>query len=190
MTRKDVALWLIAIAILFLICVVGERINKHDEQHITESMDYAKTIESINQRMDKLMETEQTTIETVIIEDEPLGTLWDGATSPLEAVVTTSTSQVMEYVGVFTVSAFCSCKLCCGKTDGITASGAKVQEGLTIAADLSVFPFGTVLYLEGIGEREVQDTGNFKGNKLDLYMSSHKTALAFGRQNIKVYVVK
>lgn len=190
MNRKDVALWLFAICILGLICVVGDRLNQHEAQqaHPVDQYiaDLQEQIDIIRKDLNDLKNTKQ----TVIIEDEPLGTLWDGATGLLEASATVSTAKTMEYVGVFNTSAYCACRRCCGKTDGITASGAKVQEGLTIAADLSVFPFGTVLYLDNIGYRTVQDTGNFKGNKLDLYFSSHSEALIFGRQNIKVWIVK
>jgi 3D (Asp-Asp-Asp) domain-containing protein len=47
----------------------------------------------------------------------------------------------------------------CGKTvaNGITASGLLATEGVTVA--MSGLPFGTVIYIEGVGERIVQDRG-------------------------------
>ncbi|MTE25072.1 hypothetical protein GJQ66_12845, partial [Microbacterium sp. ZXX196] len=55
---------------------------------------------------------------------------------------------------------------------GITYSGVKVKRDLysTIAADISVFPIGTVLFIPDYGFGVVADTGSaIKGNKLDLY---------------------
>ena len=40
-------------------------------------------------------------------------------------------------LGEFTVTYYCGCTDCCGKSDGITKSGAKAQEGVTVAVDPS-----------------------------------------------------
>ena len=57
------------------------------------------------------------------------------------------------YAGEFGCTAYCSEKYehICGTGDGITASGAPVQAGVTVAADPNIFPFGTALYIEGVG---------------------------------------
>ena len=54
-------------------------------------------------------------------------------------------------------TAYCACEYCCGKTDGITASGTKATAGRTIAADPSL-PFGTVVVIDG-HEYVVEDRG-------------------------------
>nr|MBS9408334.1 hypothetical protein [Streptococcus oralis] len=54
---------------------------------------------------------------------------------------------------------------------GITYSGVKVKRDLysTIAADLRVFPIGTILFVPGYGYGVVADKGGaIKGNRLDL----------------------
>lgn len=87
--------------------------------------------------------------------------------------------------------------LCCGKwalnrPDGIvyTASGAIAEEGVTIAADWSVYSPGTILYIEGIGERTVQDRGGaISGQKIDVFFNNHEDALHFGRQEIRIKVI-
>ena len=57
------------------------------------------------------------------------------------------------------VTGYCSCPECCGaNASGLTASGTKAQRG-TIAADPSIFPFGTQLNVPGYGEGTVEDTG-------------------------------
>lgn len=74
---------------------------------------------------------------------------------------------------------------------GITRSGAKTVEGVTIAADWRVLPKGTVVWIEGVGKRVVQDTGGaIKGNKIDVYFESEARAMDFGRrQQVKVKIV-
>jgi len=95
-------------------------------------------------------------------------------------------------LGEYKVTAYCSCEKCCGKwADGFTTSGDKATEGITIAADWSVLPEGTIIYIEGIGERVVQDTGGaIKGKRLDLYFENHQDALNFGVQDLEVWEVK
>ena len=90
----------------------------------------------------------------------------------------------------YVITAYCSCVQCCGKNDGITASGAKAVEGVTVAMDKSM-SFGTKIYIDGIGERIVQDRGGaIKGNRIDLYFDSHQEALNFGRQTKEVTIMK
>ena len=98
----------------------------------------------------------------------------------------------------FTATAYCPCEKCCGiwakdRPNGIvyTASGAVAQEGVTIAADWDVLPPGTVVFIDGLGERIVQDRGGgVTGNAVDIYFTDHQTALQFGRQTVRLYIVK
>lgn len=78
----------------------------------------------------------------------------------------------------------------CGKDDGITASGLKVEEGRTLACPPE-YPFGTVINIEGIGERRCEDRGGaIKGNKFDIYMETKTDAFAFGRRNLTAEIVQ
>lgn len=96
-----------------------------------------------------------------------------------------------------TATAYCSCEICCGewalnRPDGIvyTASGAEAVQGVTIAVDWSIYPPGTVLFVEGLGEMIVQDRGGaIQGQKIDVYFESHDAARQFGRQNVRFYIV-
>ena len=98
---------------------------------------------------------------------------------------------------VVVATAYCPCERCCGswalnRPDGIvyTASGAEAVQGVTIAADWSIYPPGTVLFVEGLGEMVVQDRGGaIQGQKIDVYFESHDDALQFGRQNVRFYIV-
>lgn len=84
-------------------------------------------------------------------------------------------------------TAYCGCAKCCGKSDCITASGVKAEEGRTIAADWSVLPCGTHIRIDG-HEYVVEDCG-VKGNVLDIYYERHSTALAQGVQTVTVEVL-
>ena len=89
-------------------------------------------------------------------------------------------------LGVFKLTAYCACGKCCGKSNGITASGAKAVEGVTVAADTR-FPFGTKLIIGG-HEYTVQDRGgSVKGNRIDVFFSSHQSAINFGVQYKEVF---
>lgn len=74
---------------------------------------------------------------------------------------------------------------------GITASGAKVAEGRTIAVDPKVIPMGWWVYIEGLGFRRAEDKGSaVKGNKIDVYFDSEDYAKRFGtKQGYTVYVI-
>lgn len=91
-------------------------------------------------------------------------------------------------------SAYCSCAKCCGKTNGITASGKPANTWYTIAASSS-FKLGTVVYIPYFQNQPnggwfvVQDRGGaIKGNKIDIFMGSHSQALSFGRKSLECYV--
>lgn len=75
---------------------------------------------------------------------------------------------------------------------GVTASGVKTKQGVTIAADWDVLPKGTTVWIEGVGKRVVQDTGSaIKGKKIDVYFLKESDAIEFGRRkNVKVKVME
>ncbi|WP_438431770.1 3D domain-containing protein [Gorillibacterium sp. sgz500922] len=77
---------------------------------------------------------------------------------------------------------------------GITYSGVRVRKGLfsTVAADPSVFPLGTILYIPGYGYGVVADTGSaIKGKKLDLYFETKRQVYErWGKKKVKVSVLR
>lgn len=95
--------------------------------------------------------------------------------------------------GCFTVTAYCPCFECCGKTDGITATGTVAAEGRTVAVDPDVIPYGTTvfIYYENVlvGKYIAEDCGGaIKGNKLDIYFDRHEDALIWGKKSCEVVV--
>jgi 3D (Asp-Asp-Asp) domain-containing protein len=90
------------------------------------------------------------------------------------------------------VTAYCGCEKCCGKWAKYnkTADGHIPKEGVTCAASRKI-KFGTKLKIEGVGIRIVQDRLAIKyDNRIDIYFSSHKRALEFGKKKLKVEIIK
>lgn len=94
-----------------------------------------------------------------------------------------------ESLGDFEITAYCPCTNCCGIwADGITADGTIAKEGVTVAADTDILPFGTKVKING-EIYTVQDTGGaIQGHRIDIFMNDHQAALDFGRQTIEVFV--
>jgi 3D (Asp-Asp-Asp) domain-containing protein len=93
-----------------------------------------------------------------------------------------------EYIGTFTVTHYCPCEKCCGKTDGITFTGVQAQEGRTVAVDPEVIPLGSVVIIDG-QEYIAEDIGGaIKGNRIDKYMESHQDALNAGIVQAEVWI--
>ena len=92
---------------------------------------------------------------------------------------------------LYTVTAYCPCTVCCGKwSGGPTASGKMPVAGVTIAGPRSI-PFGTRVWIEGVGERVVQDRLARKyDSRFDVYFADHTEALRFGKRTLKVRIIK
>lgn len=121
-------------------------------------------------------------------------------TATVNPALTASTTLAKKVQGItptvktFNTSAYCSCAKCCGKTNGITASGAKASQWYTVAAGKG-YKLGTVIYIPALKDKPnggwfvVQDRGGAISNsKLDVYMGSHSAAIQYGRRNVEAYV--
>lgn len=117
-----------------------------------------------------------------------------------EEIIETTTEPQWEW---FEASAYCSCRICCGKyaddrpTDEYGEeivygkAGIPLEEGRSIAADWSILPQGTVVEIEGYGVYTVEDIGGeITGYKIDIYFESHEIANAFGRKTVAIRVLK
>lgn len=104
-------------------------------------------------------------------------------------------------------TSYCHCKKCCSykwftfipyqkkgwlkfrlKHVGVTSSGAVVRPG-SIAADTSIYPYGTIMHVPGYGYGKVEDTGGaVSGRHIDLYRPCHGYARMWGVQRKKVKI--
>lgn len=89
----------------------------------------------------------------------------------------------------FELTAYCACEKCCGKSDGITATGTKATAGRTIAVDPKVIPYGSEVIINGHTYIAEDCGGAIKGNRIDIYFDDHNEALAFGKQFATVYII-
>jgi 3D (Asp-Asp-Asp) domain-containing protein len=89
------------------------------------------------------------------------------------------------------LTAYCSCVECCGKSDGITATGTLAKQGRTIAVDPRYIPYGTEVIIDGVTYIAEDCGGAIKGDRIDVFFSNHQDALNFGVQNkmVKVKVI-
>jgi 3D (Asp-Asp-Asp) domain-containing protein len=92
---------------------------------------------------------------------------------------------------MITVTAYCPCKVCCGKwSGGPTASGKMPVVGVTVAASRTI-PFGTRVYIPGAGWRTVQDRlARRYDSRMDIYFAKHSDALRWGKRTLNVEVIK
>ena len=113
----------------------------------------------------------------------------------LMAVFLTVFHTTEAWADTWKITAYDPCKRCCGKTDGITASGHKGHYGYVACNWLK---FGTRVNIEGLGTFVVEDRGakSLFGSKsnhikhLDVFMNSHKEARQFGVQYREVTVLQ
>lgn len=84
-------------------------------------------------------------------------------------------------------TAYCPCVKCCGKDDGITATGTKATAGRTIAVDPSIFPYGTEITINGHTYIAEDCGGAVKGNRVDIFFNTHQEARNFGVQAVTAY---
>lgn len=105
-------------------------------------------------------------------------------------------------LGEFLITAYCPCEVCCGehgksrpideagKLVVLGSTGTRLEQGVSIAVDPEVIPYGSIVE---IGEEKyvAQDCGGaIQGNRIDIYFESHEEALNFGIKWINVYLVE
>lgn len=173
-TKQHLILCYITFLIIILI-VIGILCCEHKDKRI----------------INKTMETER------IIEEE------DKRTIETETDKEVDTNQATKPVslGSFKLTAYCSCEICCGKwannrpldengNEIVYGSiGERLKEGYSIAVDPSVIAYNSKVIINN-KVYEAQDCGGaIKGNRIDVYFSSHEDALEFGVEYAEVFLL-
>lgn len=139
----------------------------------------------------------------VVPTPEPIQPVETITATPMKAGITfTWGAAAKNYVslGEYKLTSYCACEKCCGYWATIrpkdengkpiiyTASGAVARQGVTVAADTSILPYGTVLLIGG-EEFTVQDCGGgVDGKHIDIYFESHEAAIQFGVQYKEIFI--
>lgn len=160
--KKFIYILLTIVVVVFVIILMPKRKINDDNSTVTTT-----TLLSVESEPETLPQVENTTEVIELIQEEP------------EPEYITET---------FKLTAYCPCMQCCGKTDGITASGTKATEGRTIAVDPNVIPFGTEVIINGHTYIAEDKGGAIKDNRIDVYFDSHQDALEFGVQYADVLI--
>ncbi len=115
-------------------------------------------------------------------------TLTIGSTICLSVPTFAGTKKV--YLGKYTCTAYCGCRKCNGKYYGCrTASGTKPKAGRTIAVDPKKIKLKTKVMVNGKTYIAEDTGGAIKGKRIDIFFSTHKKAMKFGKKKMKVYKV-
>lgn len=97
-------------------------------------------------------------------------------------------------LGKAKITAYCSCKKCCGKwalnrpkdengNDIVYgASGNVLIPGYSVAVDPDVIPYGTKIYINGQEYIAHDCGGKIDGNDIDVYFADHQEAWDFAAQ--------
>lgn len=121
--------------------------------------------------------------------------------TPTEAVEPTTEPQPEKVlIGRYKITAYCSCRICCGswadKRPGGIVYGASGKELKTNHSCASPLPFGTVVEIDGLGTYTVEDrtadwVAKENDNKIiDIYFDNHEEASKFGCKYLDVYEIK
>lgn len=140
------------------------------------------------------VEIEKTVISEVVVQ-EPVNKIVQvqkkvetSRSADLPRTSGTTTTAVIDGE-TYKITAYCSCSKCCDKTTGRTASGTQATAGRTVAAP-SKFAFGTKLNIGGHIYTVEDRGGAIKGNRIDIYVSSHSAALQWGVKYLPVSVTQ
>ncbi|KUP35923.1 hypothetical protein AU387_02685 [Bacillus halotolerans] len=150
-------------------------VQENNEKH---SKNTGLTLKALQQKNEKTMSA------ATKAKDKPLEEAFDWNQYPAQKVTATGYTAGVESTG----------KKPGDPLYGLTYSGVKVKRDLysTVAADPSVFPIGTILFIPNYGLGVVADTGSaIKGNRIDLYFETvHDVYNEWGKKTLDVYVIK
>lgn len=85
------------------------------------------------------------------------------------------------YAGHYELTAYCTGSIC--------ADGNPPVVEYTVACNDPKL-WNKWIYIEGIGERYVHDTGGMSSNIIDIYVGSYSEAIQFGRQSADIYIIE
>lgn len=110
----------------------------------------------------------------------------------LKSTIETFKTNDLVYIGEFNITHYCNEPYAhiCGTGNRKTARGNDTVVGKTVAVDSSVIPYGTKLYIEGVGWRYADDRGGgINGNDIDILVDYHDEANSLGTFKRDVWII-
>ena len=96
-----------------------------------------------------------------------------------------------EYLGEFTVTAYCPYEDEYGNATARPYNGEYIAvEGITVAVDPEIIPYGSVVIIDGHSYIAHDCGGAVKGKVIDIYFDSVEEMNAWGKQTKEIYVKK
>lgn len=105
--------------------------------------------------------------------------------------VAASSDAKLKDLGVFKITHYCPCSICCGPySNGITSTGVTATTNHTIAVDPSQIPYGSKVVINGQVYVAEDCGGAIKTNCIDIYVATHAEGEAKGVYYTDVYLLQ
>ena len=105
--------------------------------------------------------------------------------------VAASSDAKLKDLGVFKITHYCPCSICCGPyANGITSTGVTATTNHTIAVDPSQIPYGSKVVINGQVYVAEDCGGAIKTNCIDIYVATHAEGEAKGVYYTEVYLLQ
>lgn len=102
-----------------------------------------------------------------------------------------SADAKLKPMGVFKITHYCPCSLCCGPwSDGITSTGVTAVTNRTIAVDPKQIPYGSKVVINGQVYVAEDCGGAITENCIDIYVASHEEGNEKGVYYTDVFILE
>lgn len=171
--------------ILILILFAAAVLCNHQLVNTKSELDHKN---SLLQHMQEELDTVAENLQLECIKSEELSAELGYVTKYLDEtnhaiLALQDTEYELIYMGEFKITRYCDEEYehICGYGDSMTASGSPTEVDWTAAADWDVLPNGSLVYITGIGFREITDVGgDVNGKHIDVLVQNHDNALDLG----------
>ena len=95
-----------------------------------------------------------------------------------------------EYLGIFKITAYCSCYECSEGYGDMTSTGVRASSDRTIAVDPNYIPYGSRIIINGKEYIAEDCGGGVKGKHIDVYVNDHGETMRHGVRFCAVRIIK
>ena len=180
--KKFLGTVIVIVVCLIILCVCGVYVTKADVGYINSS-NGLRVREKPTTRADVVVVLPNRTEVEILYETGDWYKIDNGYIYKEFVTDEKPEEPDMELLGCWHITAYTA-------TGNPCANGNYPTDGYTVACNS--LDFGTRIYIEGVGERVVEDRGpSYLGSEwLDLYMGSYSSCVQWGRQYRNVYLMR